>query len=427
MSANMRHVIAMLLVGGKGERLYPLTVDRAKPAVPFGGIYRLIDFTLSNCVNSGLRRIHILTQYKSDSLNRHVLNGWSIFHHEFGEFVDLIPAQQRVSKDWYLGTSDAVYQNLHLLEHGLINHVIILSGDHIYKMDYSKMLDFHVSKGAQMTVAALEIPRKEGHRFGILEVNNDERVVGFHEKPDDPKPLPGKKESSFGSMGIYIFNKDVLVEVLRDAPDDRRKRDFGKDVIPLMLESHKVYAFNFVDENKKEADYWMDVGTIEAYYEATMDLIAVTPVFNLYDPAWPIRTYQPQNPPAKFVFAQEHKGGRMGVAVDSIASGGCIVSGGKVKRSILSPRVRINSFVTVEDSILFEGVDVGRHCRIRNAIIDKHVKVPPGAEIGYDLDKDRELFTVTESGIVVIGKGTKIEPPKKKISTTASRKAGRKR
>jgi glucose-1-phosphate adenylyltransferase len=427
MPSDMRNVAAMLLVGGKGERLYPLTVDRAKPAVPFGGIYRLIDFTLSNCVNSGLRRIHILTQYKSDSLNRHVLNGWSIFHHEFGEFVDLIPAQQRVSKDWYLGTSDAVYQNLHLLEHGTINHVIILSGDHIYKMDYSKMLDFHVSKDAQMTVAALEIPRKEGHRFGILEVNDDERVVGFHEKPDDPKPLPGKKESSFGSMGIYIFNKDVLVEVLRDAPGDRRKHDFGKDVIPLMLESYKVYAFNFVDENKKEADYWMDVGTIDAYYEANMDLVSVTPVFNLYDPDWPIRTYQPQNPPAKFVFAQEHKGGRMGVAVDSITSGGCIVSGGKVKRSVLSPKVRINSFVTVEDSILFDGVDVGRHCHIKNAIIDKHVKVPPGAEIGYDLDEDRKLFTVTESGIVVIGKGTKIKPPKKKIAKTASRKAGRKR
>jgi glucose-1-phosphate adenylyltransferase len=417
----------MLLVGGKGERLYPLTVDRAKPAVPFGGIYRLIDFTLSNCVNSGLRRIHILTQYKSDSLNRHVLNGWSIFHHEFGEFVNLVPAQQRVSKDWYLGTSDAVYQNLHLLEHGAVSHVIILSGDHIYKMDYSKMLDFHMSKDAEMTVAALEIPRKEAHRFGILEENEDERVVGFDEKPDDPKALPGKKESSFGSMGIYIFNKDVLVDVLRGAPGDRRMRDFGKDVIPLMLDSYKVYAFNFVDENKKEADYWMDVGTIDAYYEANMDLIAVTPVFNLYDPDWPIRTFQPQHPPAKFVFAQEHKGGRMGVAVDSIASGGCIVSGGKVKRSILSPKVRINSFVTVEDSILFDNVDVGRHCHIKKAIIDKHVKVPPGAEIGYDLDEDRKLFTVTESGLVVIGKGTIIKPPKKKLRKTPSRKAGKKR
>jgi glucose-1-phosphate adenylyltransferase len=349
-----------------------------------------------------------------------------IFHHEFGEFVDLIPAQQRVSEDWYLGTSDAVYQNLHLLDHGAIDHVIILSGDHIYKMDYSKMLDFHGSKGAQMTVAALEIPRKEGHRFGILEVNDDERVIGFDEKPDDPKPLPGKEKTSFGSMGIYIFNKDVLVEVLRDTPGDRRQYDFGKDVIPRMLHSHRVYAFNFVDENKKEADYWMDVGTIDAYYEANMDLVSVTPVFNLYDPDWPLRTYQPQNPPAKFVFAQEHKGGRMGVAVDSIVSGGCIVSGGKVKRSVLSPRVRINSFVTVEDSILFDGVDVGRHCRIKNAIIDKHVKIPPGVEIGYDLDEDRKRFTVSESGIVVVGKGTKIKPPKKKTSKTAAKKAGKK-
>ena len=426
MSTSMRSVVAMLLVGGQGERLHPLTLDRAKPAVPFGGIYRLIDFTLSNCVNSGLRRINILTQYKSDSLNRHVRNGWSIFHREFGEFIELIPAQQRVSKDWYLGTSDAVFQNLHLIEHRTVSHVIILSGDHVYKMDYSKMLAFHDSKGADMTVAALEIPRSEGPRFGILEVNDDERVVGFHEKPAEPKSLPGRAESSFGSMGIYIFNRSTLIDVLRDAPGDRRMHDFGRDVIPRMLDSHKVYAFNFIDENKKGADYWKDVGTIDAYYEANMDLISVSPVFNLYDPDWPIRTYQPQNPPAKFVFAQEHKGGRMGVAVDSIASGGCIVSGGKVKRSILSPRVRINSFVTLEDSILFNYVDVGRHCHIRNAIIDKGVQVPPGSEIGYDLDKDRKRFTVTESGIVVVAKGTKIEPPPAKIRATSLKGAGRK-
>lgn len=426
MSTSIRSVVAMLLVGGQGERLHPLTLDRAKPAVPFGGIYRLIDFTLSNCVNSGLRRINILTQYKSDSLNRHVRNGWSIFHREFGEFIELIPAQQRVSKDWYLGTSDAVFQNLHLIEHRTVSHVIILSGDHVYKMDYSKMLAFHDSKGADMTVAALEIPRREGPRFGILEVNDDERVVGFHEKPAEPKSLPGRAESSFGSMGIYIFNRAILIDVLRDAPDDRRMRDFGRDVIPMMLDSHKVYAFNFIDENKNEADYWKDVGTIDAYYEANMDLISVSPVFNLYDPDWPIRTYQPQNPPAKFVFAQEYKGGRMGVAVDSIASGGCIISGGKVKRSILSPRVRINSFVTLEDSILFNYVDVGRHCHIRNAIIDKGVQVPPGSEIGYDLDKDKKRFTVTESGIVVVAKGTKIEPPPAKTRAISLKAAGRK-
>lgn len=426
MSTSMRSVVAMLLVGGQGERLHPLTLDRAKPAVPFGGIYRLIDFTLSNCVNSGLRRINILTQYKSDSLNRHVRNGWSIFHREFGEFIELIPAQQRVSKDWYLGTSDAVFQNLHLIEHRTVSHVIILSGDHVYKMDYSKMLNFHESKGADMTVAALEIPRREGSRFGILEVNDDERVVGFDEKPAEPKSLPGRAESSFGSMGIYIFNRAILIDVLRDAPDDRRMRDFGRDVIPMMLDSHKVYAFNFIDENKNEADYWKDVGTIDAYYEANMDLISVSPVFNLYDPDWPIRTFQLQNPPAKFVFAQDYKGGRMGVAVDSIASGGCIVSGGKVKRSILSPRVRINSFVTLEDSILFNYVDVGRHCHIRNAIIDKGVQVPPGSEIGYDVDKDKKRFTVTESGIVVVAKGTKIEPPPAKTRATSLKEAGRK-
>jgi len=407
----------------RGERLHPLTLERAKPAVPFGGIYRLVDFTLSNCVNAGLRRVNILTQYKSDSLNRHVRNGWSIFHNEFGEFIELIPAQQRVSKDWYLGTSDAVYQNLHLVEHGVTTKVIILSGDHVYKMDYSKMLAFHDSKGADMTVAALEIPREEGSRFGILQIDEDERVIGFQEKPAHPMPLPGKGGSTFGSMGIYIFERDILVEVLRGVTGDQRMRDFGKDVIPLMLSAYKVFAYNFVDENKKGADYWKDVGTIDAYYEANMDLVSVSPVFNLYDPEWPIRTYQPQNPPAKFVFAQEYKGGRMGVALDSITSGGCIISGGKVKRSILSPRVRINSFVTVEDSILLDGVDVGRHCRIKNTIIDKYVQVPPHTEIGYDLDEDRKRFTVTDSGIVVVAKGTKIKPPPLKFARPSSKKA----
>ncbi|MBI4830170.1 MAG: glucose-1-phosphate adenylyltransferase [Candidatus Lindowbacteria bacterium] len=408
----MRDVLAMVLVGGKGERLHPLTLDRAKPAVPFGGIYRLIDFTLSNSVNSGLRRIFILTQYKSDSLNRHVRNGWSIFHHEFGEFIELIPAQQRIGEEWYLGTADAIYQNLHLLDYGTTTttHVIILSGDHVYKMDYAKMLDFHESKGADMTVAALEVPREEGHRFGILQVNNDERVIGFQEKPADPPPLPGKTDLSFGSMGIYIFNKDVLTEVLTGSPEERL-HDFGKDVIPSIINGYKVYAYNFIDENKKQAKYWKDVGAVDPYYEANMDLVSVSPVFNLYDPEWPIRTYQSQNPPAKFVFAQEYPGGRLGLALDSVVSAGCIVSGGKVKRSILSPRVRINSFATVEDAILFDEVDIGRYCRIKNAIIDKYVQVPPRMEIGYDLERDRKLFHVTESGIVVIPKRTKIEPP----------------
>ncbi|RJP73896.1 MAG: glucose-1-phosphate adenylyltransferase [Candidatus Abyssobacteria bacterium SURF_17] len=421
----MRNVLAILLVGGKGERLHPLTLERAKPAVPFGGIYRLIDFTLSNSVNSGFRRIYILTQYKSDSLNRHVRNGWSIFHHEFGEFIELIPAQQRVGEEWYQGTSDAVYQNLHLLEHGAISRVIILSGDHVYKMDYSKMLDFHEAKGADMTVGALEVPRAEGHRFGILRVNEDERVIDFREKPTDPWPVPGKAGFAFGSMGIYVFNKDVLVDVLRSSPEGRQMQDFGRDVIPSMLDSFKVYAYNFIDENKKEAQYWKDVGTIDAYYDANIDLVSVSPVFNLYDPEWPIRTYQPQNPPAKFVFAQEFEGGRMGVALDSIVSGGCIVSGGRVRRSVLSSKVRINSFAEVEDSILFDGVDVGRYCRIRSAIIDKYVQIPPRMEIGFDLDKDKERFTVTDSGIVVIAKGTKLKPPPVRFWMPSIERAGR--
>jgi glucose-1-phosphate adenylyltransferase len=420
----MRHVLAMVLVGGKGERLHPLTIERAKPAVPFGGIYRLIDFTLSNSVNSGLRRIYILTQYKSDSLNRHVRNGWSIFHHEFGEFIELIPAQQRIGKDWYLGTADAVYQNLHLLDHGPTRHVIILSGDHVYKMDYSKMLRFHEEKGADMTVAALEIPREEASRFGILQVDEQDRVMGFQEKPAVPTTIPGRSNMCFGSMGVYIFNKDVMVGVLSGSPEERRC-DFGHDVIPMMLGSYKVYAYNFIDENKKEASYWKDVGTIEAYYEANMDLVSVSPVFNLYDPDWPIRTYQTQNPPAKFVFAQEYEGGRMGVALDSIVSGGCIVSGGRAVRSILSPRVRINSFALVQDSILFDEVDVGRYCRIRNAIIDKYVKIPPRTEIGFDLDKDRKTFTVTDSGIVVIAKGTDIKPPPLRVWMPGMERGGK--
>jgi glucose-1-phosphate adenylyltransferase len=422
----MRHVQAMLLVGGKGERLHPLTLDRAKPAVPFGGIYRLIDFTLSNSVNSGLRRVNILTQYKSDSLNRHVRNGWSIFHSEFGEFIELIPAQQRLSKDWYLGTSDAVYQNLHLLDYGNTTKVIVLSGDHVYKMDYAKMLKFHDDKGADLTVAALEIPREEGHRFGILEVDENERVRGFQEKPADPLPLPGKKKFSFGSMGIYIFNKKVLVEVLRDAPGEHRMQDFGRDVIPLMLDSYKVYAYNFIDENKQTPNYWKDVGTLDSYYETNMDLVSVSPVFNLYDPEWPIRTYQPQHPPAKFVFAQEYEGGRMGVALDSIVSGGCIVSGGRVQRSILGAHVRINSYARVDNSILFDRVDVGRYCRIKNAIIDKGVHIPPRAEVGYDLDEDIKKFHVTDSGIVVISKGTIIKPPPFNVWMPSGRRARKK-
>jgi len=424
-SVGIRNVLAMVMVGGKGERLHPLTLERAKPAVPFGGIYRLIDFTLSNSVNSGLRRIFILTQYKSDSLNRHVRNGWSIFHHEFGEFIELIPAQQRIGQDWYLGTADAVYQNLHLVEYGsATSRVIILSGDHVYKMDYAKMLDFHEAKEADMTVGALEVPCGEGRRFGILQVNEDERVIGFQEKPADPTPVPGKEDVCFGSMGIYIFNRDALVEVLRDSSG--RMVDFGKDVIPVMLDSHRVYAYNFIDENKKEAQYWKDVGTVEAYYETNMDLVSVSPVFNLYDPDWPIRTYQPQNPPAKFVFAQEYEGGRLGIALDSMISGGCIISGGRVRRSILSPRVRVNSFSVVEDSILFDGVDVGRHCRIKNAIIDKYVKIPQGMEIGYNLEQDRRLFTVTDSGIVVIPKDAKIDPPPMKFWMPSVEKAEKK-
>ena len=346
----LRDVVAVLLAGGAGERLYPLTRDRAKPAVPFGGLYRIVDFTLSNCINSGLRKIFVATQYKAQSLNRHVRMGWNAVNTELGEFVEILPPQKRVGENWYLGTADAVYQNLYSIEREQPRWVIVLAGDHIYKMDYGKMLDVHIARGASLTVAAIEVPLADSRRFGVLEVDEDSRVVGFQEKPVSARPTPWSPGICLGSMGIYIFDTEVLVrELLRDAEEDS-SHDFGKDIIPKLVSSgERVYAYLFWDENKKESKYWRDVGTLDAYYEASMDLIQVDPVFNLYDPDWPMRTYQPQFPPAKFVFAQD---GRRGAAIESIVSSGCIVSGSEVHRSILTPNVRVHSYCAVEDSIL---------------------------------------------------------------------------
>jgi len=399
--AANRETLVCLLAGGAGERLMPLTRDRAKPAVPFGGIYRIIDITLSNCINSDLRRIFVLTQYKALSLNRHVREGWSVLPSELGEFIQVLPPMMRVGEHWYRGTADAIFQNLYSIGSETCKYVLILSGDHVYKMNYQLMLKQHIDAGAEVTVGSLTFDRSEASRFGVMELDASDRLVGWQEKPADPKPSPHDAAKSHVSMGIYCFNKDLLIQcLLADAEDPNSSHDFGKDIIPKLMEKHRVFAFNFVDENLKDAQYWRDIGTIEAYYEAVMDLVSVSPIFNLYDAHWPIRTYQRQYPPAKFVFAQE--GRRMGIAVDSIVSSGCIISGGRVTNSVLSPDVRINSYTEVESSILFSHVEIGRYSRIRRAIIDRHIHIPEKTEIGYDLEADRKKYHVTETGIVVV-------------------------
>lgn len=399
------------MAGGKGERLYPLTRDRTKPAVPFGGIYRIIDFTLSNCINSGLRRIYLLTQYKSESLQTHIRLGWNILPSELGQYIEMLPAQQRIGDQWYLGTADAIYQNLYTLEDEQPDEVLILAGDHIYKMNYYSMIDFHREQSVDLTVGVVEIDKEKSAHLGVVEVDNLGRVIGFEEKPRSPKTIPGQPDKIYASMGIYVFQTHTIRQELHDdanRPDT--SHDFGRDIIPQMLKKGaNISAYNFKDENKKEAQYWRDIGTIDAYYEVNMDLIQVDPTFNLYDKEWPIRTHQEQFPPAKTVFAGEEVTGRVGLALDSIISMGCIISGGRVQRSILSPNVRVNSYSHVYDSILMEGVNVGRHAKIKRAIIDKDVTIPQGMVIGYDPQEDRKKFHITESGIVVVAKGTEIK------------------
>ena len=398
---DLDDVLVILLAGGAGERLHPLTKEEAKPAVYFGGPYRIIDFTLSNCINSGLRRIFIATQYKSLSLNRHIRMGWSVASEELGEFIEILPPQKRVGEHWYLGTADAVYQNLYSIQSEAPTHVIVLAGDHVYKMDYSKMLRFHLERDADATLAALEVPLTEGRRFGVVSINEHDRVTGFQEKPAVPAAVPGYPDVTLGSMGIYIFKADVLVRALeQDAARADSEHDFGKNIIPSLIQTAPVFCYRFHDENKKAAKYWRDIGTLDAYYEASMDLCQVNPEFNLYDPEWPLRTYQPQAPPAKFVFAEERR--RCGQALDSMISGGCIVSGSRISGSILCPNVRVHSFCEIEQTILMPGVRVGRHARIRRAIIDRDVLIPRGALIGFEPAEDRRRHTVTESGIVVV-------------------------
>ncbi|MEX2118633.1 MAG: glucose-1-phosphate adenylyltransferase [Pirellulales bacterium] len=409
----MESVLAVVLAGGKGARLEPLTRDRAKPAVPFGGAYRIIDFTLSNCLNSGLRKMLVLTQYKAMSLDRHINIAWRRFLcRELGEFIDVVPPQQRIDEHWYKGTADAVYQNIYTLEKEHPEYVVILAGDHIYKMDYLKLVEAHKAKGADVTVGALRVPVEEAVHFGVIQTETDGRIAGFQEKPaSGAKTIPGDQKHILASMGIYVFPSRFLFEQLcQDATRKHSAHDFGRDIIPSLIATHRVFVFPFRDENRKTDAYWRDVGTLDAYYEANMDLVSVDPQLNMYDDRWPVRTYHPTFAPPKFVFAEAGPNARRGQALDSIVCLGSIVSGGSVERSILGPNTRINSFAHVADSILFEGVDIGRHAKVRRAIIDKGVHIPPGTEIGYDHDHDRARgFTVSEGGVVVIAKAYGVE------------------
>lgn len=404
----MQQTLTVILAGGRGSRLEPLTRDRAKPAVPIGGCYRIIDFVLSNCLNSGLRRVLMLTQYKAQSLDRHIQLAWTnYFCRELGEFIDVVPPQQRIDDNWYQGTADAVYQNIYAIERELPEYVVILAGDHLYKMNYRTMVDFHRRKGADVTVGALRVDRKEAYQFGVMQVDAEDRLIEFQEKPEHPQPTLDNPDVCLASMGIYVFNTRFLFERLcDDATDPHSSHDFGKNIIPSAIADSNVFAFPFTDENRKTDAYWRDVGTIEAYYDANMDLVKVDPQLNLYDADWPIRSFRPQLPPPKFVFGSDGRSTRQGIALDSIICQGAIISGGSVMRSIIGAGCRVNSYAQIEDSILFDDVEVGRHSRIRRAIIDKGVRIPPEMEIGYDPVADAERgLTVTDSGLVVIARG----------------------
>jgi glucose-1-phosphate adenylyltransferase len=398
----MRNTLGVLLAGGAGERLFPLTRDRAKPAVPFGGNYRIIDITLSNCINSDLRHVYIMTQYKALSLNRHVREGWSsVVAQELGEFVEILPPMQRVSANWYMGTADAVYQNIYSIGAEQPKHVLILSGDHIYKMNYGKMLEHHERSGADVTLATLPIDPSEVFRFGVVEVAQNGEVIGFDEKPKTTNiRSPFNSNMVDASMGVYLFNTDVLLPALmQDAEDPASKHDFGHNILPSILGKYKMCAYNFVDENQQQALYWRDVGTLDAYFDANMDVASVSPVFNLYDKNWPIRTRVRQYPPAKFVFGEP---GRTGMAINSIVSAGSIISGATVRNSVLSQDVRVNSYSELDSTIVFSHVNIGRHCRIRRAIIDRDVQLPEGTVIGYDPNEDKKNYFVTPSGLTVV-------------------------
>ncbi|WP_022947978.1 glucose-1-phosphate adenylyltransferase [Methylohalobius crimeensis] len=397
-----RQTVALILAGGRGSRLKRLTDWRAKPAVHFGGKYRIIDFTLSNCLNSGIRRIGVLTQYKADSLIRHIQKGWGFLRGELGEFIDLLPAQQRIHDSWYKGTADAVYQNLDILRPHDPEYVLILAGDHVYKMDYGAMLAYHVENKADITVACVEVPVKDASAFGVIHVDDSSRIVDFVEKPDQPPAIPGRPDTALASMGIYVVNAKFLYEqLIKDADNSKSSHDFGKDILPEVINRYRAFAYPFLNMQTGVQSYWRDVGTIDAYWAANMELIGVNPELNLYDKNWPVWTYQEQVPPAKFVF-EDTAHDRVGHAFDSMVCGGVIISGSTVRHSILSPNVRVNSWALVEHSVVLPDVNIGRYAKVRRAIIDRGCDVPQGMEIGYDLEKDKARFDVSPGGIVTV-------------------------
>ncbi len=394
----VRDTLALVLAGGRGSRLKNLTDWRVKPAVPFGGKFRIIDFTLSNCLNSGLRHIGVLTQYKAHSLIQHLQQGWSFLKGEFNEYIELIPAQQRVLESWYTGTADAVFQNIDIIRHHNPDRVLILAGDHIYKADYGMMIQFHLEHDADLTVGCVDVPIENAGHFGIMAIDDDDRVIRFREKPNQPEPVPGRSDVALASMGIYVFNTEFLFDQLnKDARTPGSEHDFGKNIIPSLIDEHNVIAYPI--SRIQDGAYWRDVGTVDAYYQANLELIGVTPELNLYDENWPIWTYQAQLPPAKFVFDDDL---RRGTAVDSMVSGGCIISGALVRHSILFSSVRVNSFSLVQDSIVLPEVDIGRDCVIKNAIIEKGCRLPAGTKIGVDPIADAEHFYVTPGGVTLV-------------------------
>jgi glucose-1-phosphate adenylyltransferase len=420
----MKDVLAFVMAGGRGERLMPLTQDRAKPSVPFGGIYRLIDLPLSNCINSQIYKIIVLPQYKSQSLNDHLEAGWNIFNQKLGHFIKVVPPQQRIGLDWYRGTADSIRQNLYLIERTNPSYVLILSGDHIYKMDYSLFVRYHQEKEADVVISLLEVGTELAHHFGVAEVDEEFRILGFQEKPkEDPKTIPGDPSHVLASMGIYMFRTETLVEILKSGNEN----DFGRDIVPGLVESHRIFAYPYRKQNKikdyiyvtkpdgerrlqlkshtRDSAYWRDVGNLDAYWNANMDLTGVDPFFNLYGSKWPIHTYQVAAPPAKFVFATERPDGfRVGKALDSLVAPGCIISG-VVRNSVLAYNVVVRSWATVDESVIMDGVVVGRNCKIKKAIIDKENTIPPDTSIGYNPMEDRKRFTVTSRGIVAVPKG----------------------
>lgn len=395
-----RHTLALILAGGRGSRLHKLTEWRAKPAVPFGGKFRIIDFPLSNCLNSGIRQIAVLTQYKADSLIRHIQQGWGFLRAELGEFVDILPAQQRIQESWYAGTADAIYQNLDILRQRDPEYILILAGDHVYKMDYGLMLAYHVEQEADLTIGCMEVPIQEAKAFGVMHIEENKRILDFIEKPSSPPAMPNRPGYALASMGIYVFNTAFLFEqLIKDADTPRSSRDFGKDIIPSVIKNYRVFAYPFRDVQSGTQSYWRDVGTLDSYWAANMELIGVDPELNLYDHEWPIWTYQAQTPPAKFIFDNDD---RRGMAVDSMISGGCIISGSEVRHSLLFSNVRVNSYSKIKDSVILPEVNIGRYCQITKAVIDRGCHIPANTVIGENLEEDQKRFYVSEEGVVLV-------------------------